>query len=172
MLKPGMAILHVAPDRVLAQRLAAVPGVYYAGGDLTAEFGPLRIDVTDLEFEDGSFDAVVCNHVLEHVPDDRGAMRELRRVLRPGGWALLQVPLDPNKAGTVEDPSVSDPQEMLRRFGQEDHVRIYGLDYADRLREAGFSVQLLDPVEQFGAAAVQQCRLRKAGFCEPIVLAT
>jgi SAM-dependent methyltransferase len=167
----GISILHVAPESVLRDRFSRVPDVRYVGGDLTAEFGAERIDVTQLHFEDASFDAVVCNHVLEHVPDDRRAMRELARVLKPGGWAVLQVPdLEGNLAGetTDEDPSVTDPGERLRRFGQNDHVRKYGWDYVDRLREAGFLVKVERPETYLAAEEIERYRLDKVGRVEPI----
>jgi SAM-dependent methyltransferase len=139
MLAPGMRILHVAPERALQPRLDSLPGVEYVAGDLDARYAHDRIDVTALGFSDDSFDAILCNHVLEHVPDDERAIRELRRVLRPGGWAILLVPLV-DRATTDEDPGVTDRAERVRRFGQHDHVRQYGWDYLDRLEKAGFDV--------------------------------
>jgi SAM-dependent methyltransferase len=139
MLRPGMDILHVAPEHALRPRLRSLPEVRYVDGDLDALYAGHRIDVTALDFPADSFDALLCNHVLEHVPDDRLAMRELRRVLRPGGWAILLVPaLGPKP--TDEDPTLIDRAERVRRFGQHDHVRRYGWDYVDRLEAAGFSV--------------------------------
>ena len=170
LLWPGMSILHVAPEGVLRDRLAAVEGARYVSGDLTAEFGPEEIDVTDLRFEDASFDLVVCNHVLEHVPDDRRAMREIARVLRPGGAAILLVP-DVEAAVTDEDPSITDPEERVRRFGQDDHVRRYGWDYVDRLRHAGLRVDVERPETLLSDAVVVRHRLRKFGAVEPIFLA-
>jgi SAM-dependent methyltransferase len=96
------------------------------------------MDVTQIEHPDRSFDVIFCSHVLEHVEDDRRAMREFHRTLRDGGWAILLVPITADH--TVEDPSVTDPAERKRLFGQADHVRRYGPDYVERLREAGFSV--------------------------------
>ena len=98
----------------------------------------MKMDIMDIQYPDESFDVIYCSHVLEHVPDDRKAMREFRRVLKRGGWAILLVPITAGK--THEDPSITEPAERLRVFGQEDHVRIYGPDYVDRLREAGFAV--------------------------------
>lgn len=97
------------------------------------------MDVTDIQYEDGSFDVIYCSHVLEHVPDDRKAMAEFHRVLKPDGWAILLVPITASK--TIEDPSVTAPEDRLRLFGQEDHVRKYGPDYIDRLINAGFAVK-------------------------------
>jgi ubiquinone/menaquinone biosynthesis C-methylase UbiE len=101
----------------------------------------VRMDVTSLQFPDGTFDAVVCNHVLEHVEDDRKALAEMYRVLKPGGWASIQVPMK-GKA-TVEAAGVLNAYEQLHLFGQEDHVRQYGRDFEDRLREAGFRVEII-----------------------------
>lgn len=169
LLSPGMSILHVAPERVLRRRFEAVPRVNYVGGDLTAEFGPERIDVTAIDYPDNSFDAVVCNHVLEHVPDDRLAMSEIRRVLKQGGWAVLMVP-DVEEPATIEDPEVSDPDEQLRRFGQRDHVRRYGWDYVDRLNGAGFDVEVVEMDKVLSDAEVELYRLKKIGRVEPIFL--
>jgi SAM-dependent methyltransferase len=172
MLIAGAVVLHVAPERVLGNRLRSIPGADYHGGDLTAEFGPERIDVTDLRFPDRSVDILVCNHVLEHVPDDRKAMVEIHRVLKPGGWALLLVPElegDSVSETTDEDPSITDPAERLRRFGQDDHVRRYGWDYLDRLREAGLEVEVIRPESEFGTAAVERYRLAKRGAVEPLI---
>ena len=96
------------------------------------------MDITDIAWPDGSFDVIYCSHVLEHVSDDCQAMRELCRVLAPRGWAMLNVPITANE--TFEDPSVTDPSERIRQFGQKDHVRRYGPDYTDRLTAAGFEV--------------------------------
>jgi SAM-dependent methyltransferase len=135
-----LRLLHVAPEHALEQRLAEHPNVIYLSADLESATAMERMDVTDIRHEDNSFGAIICNHVLEHVPDDRKAMRELYRVLEPGGWALLQTPMDRDHERTLEDPSVTDPAERVRLFGQHDHVRLYGRDYKDRLEEAGFSV--------------------------------
>lgn len=173
LLREGASVLHVAPENVLRNRLRAIPDVTYHGGDLTAEFGPERIDVTDLAFPDGSIDIVVCNHVLEHVPDDRRAMAEIRRVLRPGGWALLLVPdLDgPNVLDvTDEDTTVTTPEERLRRFGQGDHARRYGWDYLARLAEAGLEPDVVNQSQEFDSEFIERCRLTKFdGGVEPLI---
>jgi SAM-dependent methyltransferase len=171
MLRPGMRMLHIAPEPALCRLFAVIPMSEYVSGDLTGEFGPQRIDVTDLApFADSSFDAVVCNHVLEHVPDDRLAMAELRRVLKPGGWALLLVP-DVRDAVTVEDPWIADPEEQLRRFGQHDHVRRYGWDYVKRLSAAGFEVTVERPDQLFDVRTIHRNRLERSGDLEPLFLA-
>ncbi len=135
-------LLHIAPERCLEPQLRQRVRSSYVTADLMRTDVDQRVSVEELPFDNHTFDAVICNHVLEHVPNDRKAMTELHRVLAPGGWALLQVPLDGEAAMTVEDPSIASPRERRRRFGQHDHVRLYGRDYVDRLRDAGFQPQL------------------------------
>ena len=115
-------ILHVAPEPCLEGRLRERLGNRYLTLDLNRPTTQLRADLTNLPFKDGSVDAVICSHVLEHIPNDRGAIRELYRVLKPSGWAALLVPImRPND--TEEDPSVQDPEERLKRYGHREHVR-------------------------------------------------
>jgi SAM-dependent methyltransferase len=168
LLAPGMRILHIAPEAPLRPRLERVAGLYVSG-DLTGTFGDEIIDITRLTFGGRTFDAVICNHVLEHVPDDRAAMRELRRVLAPGGWALLLVP-DDEAEHTVEDPSVVDGAARLALYGQEDHVRRYGRDYLDRLAEAGFAPEVIDLAAELPAELIARHRLQKFDAVEPIFL--
>jgi len=134
-------LLHVAPERCFEGRLRALLGERYVTGDLLRRDVDQQFSVEALPFASASFDAVLCNHVLEHVSDDRRAMAELQRVLMPGGWALLQAPVAHAHSATREDPSVLSRAERRRRFGQHDHVRWYGTDYPERLRQAGFIVE-------------------------------
>jgi len=115
-------------------------GAGYLTGDLGKRRAMVKMDISDIQFPDETFDVVYCSHVLEHVPDDKRAMSELFRVLKNDGWAVLLVPINSKK--TFEDPSIVDPKERLEVFGQEDHVRRYGPDYVDRLRDAGFFVEV------------------------------
>jgi SAM-dependent methyltransferase len=133
-------VLHVAPEAVFEPRFATVPGIAYHTADLHDPHAMERMDVTDIRHPPGTFDVIFCSHVLEHVEDDRRAMREFHRVLADDGWAILLVPITAEH--TFEDPSVTDPHERLRLFGQSDHVRRYGPDYVERLRDAGFTVAL------------------------------
>ena len=110
----------------------------YVSADLDSPLAMANVDITDLPFDDESFDLILCSHVLEHVHDDRLAMRELRRVLKPDGWALLLVPISADV--TFEDPSIVRPSDRLRLFGQADHVRRYGPDYVDRLRHVELEI--------------------------------
>jgi SAM-dependent methyltransferase len=149
-------VLHVAPEESLKRCLRRLPEIDYLSADYDARNAMERMDITAIQYRDSSFDAVLCNHVLEHVVDDRRAMRELFRVLRPGGWALLQVPVDWEKPHTFEDPSIVDPRERQRAFGQFDHVRIYGRDYLERLEEAGFAVIVDDFVQRLSVGLVER----------------
>src|SRR5690606_31148974 len=114
----------------------------------------VNFDITAMPFDDARFDVVLANHVLEHVPDDLGAMKQVLRVLRPGGWALLQVPLDWSRPTTYEDANIVDPRERMRAFGQADHVRWYGRDYLERLQKAGFLVEIRNIPGEAGASEV------------------
>jgi SAM-dependent methyltransferase len=131
--------LHVAPEAGLERRFRPMLGDRYVTTDLFREDVDVRADLTATGFDDGAFDLIYCSNVLEHVDDDRRAMAELHRILTPGGLAIIQVPI--RGETTLEDPSVIDPVERARLFGQEDHVRWYGRDIAGRLREAGFHVE-------------------------------
>ncbi len=140
-------LLHVAPEvclmRHLGKRYADCPERYVTA-DLESPLARLHFDVQQIPLPDASFDCVICNHLLEHVADDRQAMRELRRILRPGGWGVLLSPVELDRAATFEDDSITDPAARTRIFGQYDHRRIYGTDFVDRLREAGFEAEAVD----------------------------
>lgn len=142
-------VLHFAPEPPIAKRLATWPNLKYTTCDIEEGRADLRIDAQDIDLPDASVEVILCAHVLEHVPDDRLAMRELRRILVNDGWAVIQVPVLLDV--TDEDPSVTDPAERLRRFAQEDHVRAYGKDYYDRLAEAGFVVEQVDLRDHYTA---------------------
>jgi len=140
----AVSVLHIAPEYHVVPRLKSVLKDRYITGDLAAGAADSVVDVTAIPFPDASFDAVICNHVLEHVPDDGLAMRELFRVLKSGGWAVLQVPSSNELPATLEDPTLEDEEERLKKFGQRDHIRLYGRDYLDRLKTAGFQATLFD----------------------------
>jgi SAM-dependent methyltransferase len=146
----GGRILEVAPEVAFQRWIAAQRGRDYVSLDLDSPLADIHADITELPLEDDSFDLILCLHVLEHVPDDQRAMRELFRVLRPGGRAVIQVPIWPVPS-TFEDPTATTPTERERLFGQYDHVRICGPDYHLRLEAAGFEVEEVDPVERLDA---------------------
>ncbi len=134
-------MLHIAPELCYISRFEKLPNLDYTTADLESPLAKVKMDIHDIPFEDNSFDVIFCNHVLEHVGDDIKAMKEMNRVLKPGGWAILQIPLFyPLPDNTQEDPSVTDPKEREKLFGQDDHVRLYGKDYPDRIKSAGFGL--------------------------------
>lgn len=135
--------LHVAPEACLEPLFKAKLGSEYVTGDLNSPAAMVRLDVTNIGEAEGSYDVIYCSHVLEHVPNDAQALREFYRVLKPGGWALLLVPVIAER--TVEDPTIVRPEDRLRHYGHRDHVRAYGPDFADRARSAGFSVDVIFP---------------------------
>ena len=139
----GMKILHFAPEPIFHQRFSSIPDVDYYPVDLNPKAFKIRkvVDITDIPFDDNTFDLIMCTHVLEHIPDDKKAMSELYRVLKPNeGVALLTVPIG-NRATTLEKPEYNTPELRSKYYGQWDHVRRYGADYPERLKAAGFSVE-------------------------------
>lgn len=140
-------MLHVAPEEAFLRPFSKKLGKGYITADLYNPVAMVKMDITDIQHPDESFDVIYCSHVLEHVPDDRKAIREFYRVLKSEGWAVLLVPI--LNGPTHEDLSITDPQERLRVYGQEDHVRKYGTDgiYLNRLKEAGFVVKVMRPSE-------------------------
>jgi SAM-dependent methyltransferase len=151
-------VLHVAPEPCIGERLAAQPTIDYLSADLDASRAMVGMDLTHIELPDASFDVILASHVLEHIPDDVSAMRELRRVLRPGGRAILAVPM---RAVTSEDLSITDPEERRRVYGQDDHVRAYGRDgvFEQRLRAAGFDVTSDPMIQEMDPALKRRYRL-------------
>ena len=156
----GKRVLHFAPEPCLEPRFRQRLGAGYRTADLDREDVDLRLDVSDLELSAESFDVIICSHVLEHVPDDRRAMEELHRILAADGWALVVVPV--TRARTVEDPSITDPDERLRVFGQRDHVRRYGPDIADRLTSVGFEVTIHRASDFHSESDISRMGLRPA----------
>ena len=144
----GIRLLHFAPERCLTQKLRSRVGGGYVSADLARD-ADVYLDITSLPIADRALDAILCSHVLEHIPDDGAAMRELHRVMKPDGWGVFETPVDLGQDHTDEDPTAPE-EERIRRFGQHDHVRLYGRDYPDRLRSAGFEVSPLDMVERLG----------------------
>ncbi len=133
-------VLHFAPEKILTRFFRLYKNIMYVSADLDPEQALCTENITRLSFKDESFKFILCSHVLEHVEDDKNAMREMFRVLEPGGQALIQVPIS-QRDETYEDPEITNPDDRKESFGQEDHVRVYGLDYKNRLEEAGFSVE-------------------------------
>jgi SAM-dependent methyltransferase len=157
---PG-ALLHIAPEYAFLRRFSQTSGLHYVTGDFDSALASHQLDVMDIPFEAESFDSLICNHVLEHVEDDRRALAEIHRVLKPGGWAILMCPVDHRRATTLEDPAVVAPEDRHRVFGQSDHVRLYGRDYSDRLAGAGFTVRADRYLDGFDASSIDRLGLRR-----------
>ncbi|MCD4652242.1 MAG: class I SAM-dependent methyltransferase [Candidatus Cloacimonetes bacterium] len=138
--KKKMRILHVAPEKSLRKYLLSQPDITYVSADLDSPIADVKMDITNIQYDENSFDMVICNHVLEHVPNDKKAMLELYRVLKPGGISILQVPISKILEKTFEDFEVVEPEDRAKVFGQKDHVRIYGKDYRSKLESVGFDV--------------------------------
>lgn len=151
-------VLHMAPEKAFISRLKKLSHLDYISCDIESPLADIKADICALPFDDNSFDWILCNHVLEHIPSDTKAMQELYRVLKPGGKALLQVPLDPKRDTTFEDNSITDKATRTKIFGQYDHVRVYGKDYFEKLRAIGFRVNEL----QFGKTLSEEERTRYA----------
>ena len=167
----ALNLLHFAPEQAFYRRFKRMKHLDYLTTDLNSPLAEVKADICDLPFADNTFDVILCNHVLEHIPDDKIAMKELFRVMKPGGWGIFQVPQDLKREHTFEDNSITDKQERARIFGQYDHVRIYGRDYFDRLRECGFQVEAVDYTQSFSASDIERFRLAK-GELIPLVTKT
>lgn len=135
-----LKVLHIAPEICFIDIFKGMKNLDYTTADLESPLAEVKMDVHDIPFEDHVFDVVFCNHVMEHVEDDLKAMSEIHRVLKKGGWAIIQSPQDYNRAETLEDPRITDPKERERVYWQSDHLRLFGMDYGKRLERAGFQV--------------------------------
>ncbi len=131
----------------------------YVTTDLNSPIADVKADICDLPFSEDEFDFIICNHVLEHIPDDTKALQELYRVLKPGGTAILQVPYKADRKTTFEDDSITDRKERTRIFGQYDHVRVYGMDYFEKLKSVGFKVEAVDYTKELSASTIEKYRL-------------
>lgn len=133
----------------------------YTTTDLNSPIADVKADICDLPFQDNEFDFIICNHVLEHIPNDTKAMQEIYRVLAPGGTTILQVPYKAALEKTFEDNSITDPKERAKIFGQYDHVRVYGMDYFNKLARIGFKVEAVDYTKTLSSKEVEKYRLPK-----------
>jgi SAM-dependent methyltransferase len=161
-------VLHFAPEQCFLKRFRKLKNLEYTTTDLLSPIADVKADICDLPFEDNSYDIILCNHVLEHIPDDTKAMQELYRVMKPGGMGVFQIPQDVTKAETFEDNSITDQKERARIFGQYDHVRVYGLDYFDTLRSIGFTVDEVDYTSKLSEEDIEKYCLAK-GEIIPVV---
>ena len=135
-----LKVLHFAPEQEFYKRFKKQTNIDYTTTDLLSPLADVKADICNLPFEDNAYDIIFCNHVLEHIPDDTKAMQELYRVLKPSGMGIFQIPQDLSRATTFSDDTIVDQKERAKIFGQYDHVRVYGRDYFDKLRNIGFKV--------------------------------
>ncbi len=160
----------MAPEQCFFERFKQLKHDYTTA-DLYSPIADVKADITNLPFEDSSFDIVFCNHVLEHIPNDTKAMQELYRVMKKGGMGIFQIPQDINRETTFEDDSITDPKERAKIFGQYDHVRIYGRDYFDKLKSIGFKVKEVNYSQEISQELVYKYRLMKDEIL-PVVFKT
>ena len=162
------SVLHFAPEQCFLKRFRNLQNLNYTTTDLLSPIADIKADICNLPFEDDSYDVILCNHVLEHIPDDTKAMQELYRVMKPGGYGIFQIPQDLSREDTFEDDTITDKAERAKIFGQYDHVRVYGRDYFDKLRSIGFKVNEVDFTSQLSDDDVTKYCLAK-GEIIPVV---
>jgi len=156
-----ITLLHVAPESNLKKVFINCSTIHYLTVDLKSTSVMAKMDLTNIACIDNSFDVIICNHVFEHIPNDRKAISELYKVLKRGGWAILQVPISQSLTATYEDPSITGQEEREKIFGQKDHVRIYAKDYIKKLQNAGFSVEIYNYAIEHGENASKKYGLLK-----------
>lgn len=154
-------VLHIAPEQCFHKKFKQQQNLNYLTGDLVSPIADMHFDLHQIPLEENRFDIVFCNHVLEHVEDAHQCMTELFRVMKPGGWGILQVPQDFSREKTYEDATITSPEEREKHFWQKDHVRLFGMDYPDWLRKAGFEVETFDPNKAYSPEIVSRYRLIK-----------
>jgi SAM-dependent methyltransferase len=152
-------LLHIAPEQCFYDKFKKQKNLNYLTGDLVSPLADIHFDLHEIPLEDNKFDILFCNHVLEHVDDAKKCMQELFRVLKPGGWGIMQVPQDFSRDITFEDKNITNPEEREKHYWQKDHVRLFGKDYPDWLRSVGFEVQEYKPSEHFDATFIAKNRL-------------
>lgn len=139
-----LEVMHVAPEQCFLNDFKKQKNLNYVTSDLESPIADMHFDLHEIPLEDNKYDVIFCNHVMEHVDDYHQCMKELYRIMKPGGWGIMQVPVDYSREETYEDPSITDPKEREKHFWQYDHVRLFGKDYPKKLEAAGFEVESWD----------------------------
>ena len=155
-----LEVLHVAPEQCFHKRFKEQSNLNYLTGDLVSPLADIHFDLHSIPLEDNRFDVVFCNHVLEHVDDALKCMKELYRVMKPGGFGIMQVPQDFSRDVTFEDPSIVSPEDREKFYWQKDHVRLFGKDYPDWLRKAGFEVEEFIQQSNYSEKLIERYRLQ------------
>lgn len=159
--KNKLKVLHFAPEQAFYKRFRKQKNLEYTTTDLLSPLADVKADICNLPFQDNTYDIILCNHVLEHIPDDKKAMQELYRVLKPGGMGIFQIPQDLSREVTFSDDTITDQKERAKIFGQYDHVRVYGRDYFEKLRSIGFKVTEEDYTTKITLELVEKYCLAK-----------
>jgi SAM-dependent methyltransferase len=152
-------MLHIAPEQCFYRLFRSMKNLDYTTGDYNSPIADIHFDLHHAPFADNTYDVILCNHVLEHVEDADQCMRELYRIMKPGGWGIFQVPLDTSRQVTLEDKSITTPEDREKLYWQKDHVRLFGLDYKNRLAAAGFGVTVDDFINSFTPELADRYRL-------------
>lgn len=152
-------MLHIAPEQPFLGRFRKMKNLDLTTADLFSPLADVKCDIQDMPFDDNTFDVIFCNHVLEHVADDKKAMSELFRVMKPGGFGVFQVPIDYKRETTLEDPNITSEEDRVKHYWQKDHVRLFGLDYPAKLESVGFKAQRIDMASEVGEELRERYRL-------------
>jgi SAM-dependent methyltransferase len=154
-----LKVLHIAPEQCFYSKFKAQKNLDYLTGDLESPLADLHFDLHHIPLEDNQFDVVFCNHVMEHVDDPIQCMTELFRVMKIGGWAIMQVPQDFSRETTYEDASITSPEDREKHFWQKDHVRLFGKDYPQWLEKSGFSVDVFELTNHYDQETIDKFKL-------------
>lgn len=157
--KKDLKVLHIAPEQCFHSLFKRQENLDYLTGDLVSPIADMHFDLHDIPLENDQYEVIFCNHVMEHVNDPIRCMQELHRVMKPGGWGIMQVPQDWDRADTYEDPSITSPEDREKHFWQKDHVRLFGRDYPDYLRKAGFTVTEFKAENHYPSEKIGRFRL-------------
>lgn len=160
-LKSNLKVLHVAPEQIFFKKFKKFNHWNYLTFDINSPIADIKGDLKSMKFKDDSFDLVICNHVLEHIEDDKMALEEIYRVLNINGIAILQVPINVNREKTFEDSKITSQYDREKYFGQYDHVREYGIDYKERIEQVGFQVEMINYSDNFSEEMIIRYGLLK-----------
>ena len=156
-----LSVLHIAPEQCFHGKFKQQKNLDYLTGDLLSPIADLHFDLHSIPLDDNRFDVVFCNHVMEHVDDAIQCMKELHRVMKPGGWGIMQVPQDHNREETLEDRTIVTPEDREKYYWQKDHVRLFGKDYPSWLAKAGFHVVEFKMQDHYSQPMIERYRLQK-----------